>query len=290
MVSLMKPTWLDSREYPFQQHYIRVPAGKMHYVDEGSGDPVVFVHGNPSWSFEFRHLIRAFAATNRCIAPDHIGFGLSDKPEDWTYLPRDHAMNLGMLLASLDLDRITLVVGDWGGPIGLSYALGHPERIRNIVITNTWLWPVDTDWHFKAFSWFMGGPVGRWLILRRNYFARRVLPSVFGNRLKLTGKIHRHYLMPLSTPGERNGCWIFPREIIGSTAWLRSLWERHSLLAGKNILIAWGMMDHSFRKKEMDRWVAAFPRARLVRFEYTGHFVPEESPEDLIREMRELID
>lgn len=289
MVPRMKPAWLDSREYPFRQNYLDVPAGKMHYVDEGSGDPIVFMHGNPSWSFEFRHLIRAFAPTNRCIAPDLIGFGLSDKPEDWTYLPQDHAKNLARLLAACDVNRITLVVTDWGGPIGLAYALDHPEQIRNIVILNTWFWPVDDDLHFRMFSWFMGGPIGRWLILHRNYFAKRLLPSAFGNRSKLTEKIHRHYLMPFSRPAERKGCWVFPREITGSTAWLRSLWERRDILDEKNILIAWGMMDHSFRKTEMDRWVEAFPRARVVRFEYTGHFVPEESPEDLIREMRTLI-
>jgi len=285
----MIPAWLDTREYPFRQHRFRVPAGTMNYVDEGSGDPIVFVHGNPAWSFEFRHLIRAFAATNRCIAPDHIGFGLSDKPADWTYLPQDHAGNLGLLLASLDLERITLVVGDWGGPIGLSYAIGHPERIRNLVITNSWCWPVDTDWYFRAFSGFMGGPVGRWLIRHRNFFANRILRAMFGDKSRLTTAIHRQYLMPLAVPAERKGCEVFPGAIIGSTAWLRSLWERRGLLADKEILIAWGMRDIGFRAKELDRWIEAFPRARVVRFADTGHFVPEERPGDLIREMQALI-
>ena len=283
------PAWLDTAEYPFRQNYFRVPAGRMQYVDEGSGDPIVFVHGNPAWSFEFRNLIKAFAPSHRCIAPDLIGFGLSDKPYDWSYLPIEHARNLDLLLESLALENITLVVGDWGGPVGLSYALAHTEKIRNIVITNTWLWPVDDDWYYQVFSRFMGGPVGRWLIRHRNFFAKRIVPSAFGDKRKLNEKIHHHYLMPLAVPEERKGCWVFPGEIIGSTDWLRSLWEQHSLLSDKKILIAWGMKDIAFRKKEMDRWAGAYPSARVVRFEQAGHFVPEECPEKLAREMRELM-
>jgi len=283
------PVWLDGSEYPFRQHYFPVPAGRMHYVDEGSGDPIVFVHGNPAWSFGFRHLIKAFSPTHRCIAPDLIGFGLSDKPEDWTYLPADHAGNLGLLLGSLDLDRITLVVEDWGGPIGLSYAIGHPERVRNIVITNTWLWPVDDDWHFQAFSRFMGGTAGRWLIRNRNFLAGTLLRSSFGDKRKLTDAIHRQYLMPFAKPADRKGSWVFPGQILGSTPWLRSLWERCGLLEDKNMLIAWGMKDVAFRQKELDRWTAAFPRARVVRFGDAGHFVAEERPDELIRQMQVLL-
>jgi pimeloyl-ACP methyl ester carboxylesterase len=283
------PEWLDTGEYPFASHVFQTPVGKMHYVDEGAGEPVVFVHGNPAWSFEFRHLIRAFSTTNRCIAPDHIGFGLSDKPGDWSYLPQDHAKNLELFLESLRLNNITLVVGDWGGPIGLSYAINHADRIKNIVITNTWLWSVRSDWYYQAFSRFAGGFIGRWLIYHENFFAGTMVRSLFGDKSRLTEKIHRHYLMPLAVPDERKGCWIFPQEIIGSSAWLQTLWERRNLLKDKNILVAWGMKDIGFRKKELDRWSNAFPRATVVRFEDAGHFVAEEKPEELVREMRDLM-
>jgi len=261
----------------------------MHYVDEGAGDPIVFVHGNPAWSFEFRNLIRAFSGTNRCIAPDLLGFGLSDKPKDWSYLPEDHAKNLELFLEAFPLTNISLVVGDWGGPIGLSYALNHPETIRNIVITNTWLWSVKSDWYYRAFSAFVGGPVGRWLIKDRNFFAATIVPAVFGDKRRLTKEIHAHYLMPLSQPDERKGSWVFPGRIIGSSPWLQSLWERRDLLQDKKILIAWGMKDIAFRKKELDTWVHAFPRARVIRFEDAGHFVPEEKPEELILAIRDLM-
>jgi haloalkane dehalogenase len=112
------PEWLDTAQYPFESKYFRVSAGAMHYVDEGHGDPVVFVHGNPDWSFSYRKQIKALSGSHRCIAVDHIGFGLSDKPEHWSYLPKDHAQNFSEFMESLDLHNVTLVVNDWGGPIG----------------------------------------------------------------------------------------------------------------------------------------------------------------------------
>jgi haloalkane dehalogenase len=258
----------------------------MHYVDEGEGDPVVFIHGNPSWSFEFRGLIKELSKSHRCIAPDHIGFGLSDKPGHFSYLPVDHAANLDAFLESLDLENITLLFGDWGGPIGLSYALSHPEKVKNIVITNTWLWSVRSDWYYQAFSNFVGGPIGRYLIKKHNFFAKNVVRSVFGDKNKLTPNIHKHYLMPLDDPEKRKGSWVFPGQIIGSSDWLQSMWDKRDVLKDKNILIAWGMKDIAFRKKEMDRWAGAFPDAKVIRFPNAGHFISEEEPGELISAIR----
>lgn len=286
---MVTPPWMNTTEYPFGSHWLSVPAGAMHYVDEGSGKPIVFVHGNPSWSFQFRHVIKRLSNTYRCIAPDLIGFGLSEKPESWTYLPSDHADNLERLLESLDLTDVTLVVGDWGGPIRLSYAIKHPEKVTNLVITNTWMWPVNRDLHFILFSAFVGGPIGKWLIQWRNFFARDIVRQAFGDTTKLTEEIHRHYLKPLEKPKERTGTWVFPREIIGSTKWLSSLWDEVDQLKGKNVLIAWGMKDMAFKEPELDRWAQTFPDARIVKYEDAGHFVAEENPDELAREIEELI-
>ena len=261
----------------------------MHYVDEGSGEPIVFVHGNPAWSFEFRNVIKEFSSTNRCIAPDLIGFGLSDKPAGWSYLPKEQAKNLDLFLESLDLNAITLVVGDWGGPIGLSYALSHPEKIKNIVITNTWLWSVRSDWYYQAFSRFVGGPIGRWLIRNHNFFADTLVRVLFADKSRLTPNIHAHYIMPLEKAEERKGSWVFPAEIIGSSDWLQSLWDKREVLQLKKILIAWGMKDIGFREKELTIWMHAFPRAKVVRFEDAGHFVGEEKPGELIAGMKNLM-
>jgi len=278
----MLPDWLDTSVYPFAPKWFHIPAGEMSYVDEGQGDAFVFVHGNPSWSFEHRELIQHFSEQYRCVSADHIGFGLSDKPADWTYLPADHASNLESLLESLDLHNITMIVDDWGGPIGLSYAIRHPERIQNIIITNTWFWSVKHDWYYQLFSKIMGGFIGRFLIKRFNFFVNGVLPMIFADRKRFRRELQRYYQLPLADPGQRKGCYTLPWEIIGSSDWLASLWDRREALQGKVKLIAWGTKDIAFRKKERETFAKAFPDAPVVIFEDAGHFVAEEQPEKLI--------
>lgn len=283
------PPWVDRDAYPFTPRRFAVSAGEMSYVDEGAGDPIVMVHGNPYWSFEYRHVIRAFATTHRCIAPDHLGFGLSDKPRDWSYRPEDHAANLAALLDGLDLRRVTLIVGDWGGPLGLAWAIDNPDRVATIVVHNTWLWPVDDDWYYRAFSGFVGGAIGRRLIRTHNLFATSVVKRAWGDRSTLTPEIRHHIESPLADPAERLGTWVFPGAIIGSTPWLRSLWERREALAGKVKLIAWGMRDIAFREKELNRWRATFPDAHVARYEGVGHFVPDEGAPQLIADVRRVL-
>jgi haloalkane dehalogenase len=250
---------------------------------------VVFVHGNPTWSFQFRNVVKRLGDERRSIAPDHLGFGLSDKPRGYSYLPVDQARNFAAFMDSLDLHDATLVVGDWGGPIGLSWALDHPDRVAALVITNTWLWSVRDDWYYRAFSGFMGGPVGRQLILRRNFFAGTFLPRTYADRSRLTPEIHRQYTEPLAAdPQDRLGSAVFPREIVGSSDWLASLWRRRSALQGADVLLAWGMKDVAFREKELATWQAAFPSARSVRYEDCGHFVAEEKPAELATEILAL--
>lgn len=284
-----KPAWVDRETYPFESRFLELDAGRMHYVDVGSGAPLLMIHGNPTWSFLYRDLIRRMAPFFRCIAPDHIGFGLSEKPTDWTYRPEDHARNLTALIEALDLKDITLVGQDWGGPIGLSYAIDHPEKIARLVIINTWMWPVDDDWYYIAFSRFAGGPIGRFLIRHFNFFARVIMPQAYGDRRRLTRQIHQHYLKALGAPAERKGCWVMPGEIIGATDWLRELWSHRAALQEKPTLIAWGMKDIAFREKELNRWIAAFPEAQVIRLTGVGHYVQEEAPDELGRAMARFL-
>lgn len=273
--------WLDRQEYPFASHYLKVAAGNLHYVDEGRGAPVVMVHGNPTWSYLYRHLVKQLRSEYRCVALDHLGFGLSDKPADWSYLPADHAANLTALIEDLELKDITLVVQDWGGPLGLAYAVAHPENVARLIIMNTWAWPVNRDWYYIAFSGFMGGPIGRLLIRRYNFFAKSVMRQAFGDRQKLTPAAHEQYLRALATPEERKGCYVFPRQIIAATPWLGQLWENMARLNGKPKLIVWGMKDIAFREKELQRWERAFPEVQSIRLRSVGHYVQEEAPDEL---------
>lgn len=231
--------WIDRQEYPFASHYLEVSSGRLHFVDEGSGPAAVMVHGNPTWSYLYRRLIKQLRPEYRCIAMDHIGFGLSDKPREWSYLPSDHAANLTALVDGLGLKDITLVVQDWGGPIG------------------------------------------RLLIRRYNFFARSVMRQAFGDKRKLTRAAHEHYLRALPTAEDRKGCYVFPRQIVKSTPWLDQIWSNIAVLKSKPTLIVWGMKDIAFREKELKRWEATFPKAQSVRLSSVGHFVQEEAPEEL---------
>ncbi len=273
--------WIDRESYPFKSHFLDLQMGKMHYLDEGSGETIVMVHGNPTWSYLYRHLIQQLSPNYRCVAADHIGFGLSDKPTNWDYLPINQAKNLTTLIETLGLKNITLVVQDWGGPIGLSYAIQHPENVKRLVILNTWMWPVDRDWYYIAFSGFTGGPVGRYLIGQHNFFAKSIMAQSYGVKSRLTPAIHQHYLQALATPAERKGCWVFPGQIIGSSAWLAELWAQRKALAGMPKLIAWGMKDIAFRQKELNTWTAAFPDAQVIRLADVGHYVQEEAVSEL---------
>lgn len=280
------PLWLDRAAYPFESRFFAQPEGRMHYVDEGQGPPVVFVHGNPSWSFEYREVLRLLSPQYRCLAPDHLGFGLSDKPPGIDYTPQAHAARLARWLDSLDLQHATLVVGDWGGPIGLSWALDHPDRVDHLVITNTWLWSVASDWYYQAFSGFVGGPLGRGLIRSRNFFADTVVKMCFGDRSKLTPELHAHYLQPLEIPAEREANWTFPGQIIGASSWLEAQWQRRAVWSAKAVSLVWGMKDIAFREKELRRWNEAFPSAKVWRLAGVGHFVAEEAPEELAQAIR----
>lgn len=281
--SLTTAPWINTDLYPYEARAHRVPAGIMRYVDVGQGEPIVMVHGNPTWSFVYRKLINGLRDRFRCIVPDHIGFGQSDKPYEWSYLPQDHAANLTSLLNSLDLSGITLVVQDWGGPIGLSYAVENPERVKRLVILNTWMWSVKSDWYYQGFSGFMGGAVGRWLCRHNNFFVRAVVKAAYGDKTLLTPEIHRHYFDALPTPESRKGTWVFPKQIIASSAWLDSLWQQRANIADKPTMFAWGMKDIAFRSSELRRWQALFPNAQVTRFATAGHYVQDEQGEALAK-------
>lgn len=279
------PDWLDRAEYPFKSHFFNTTAGRMHYVDEGNGDPVVMVHGNPGWSFEFRHIISSISDQYRCIAVDHIGFGLSDKPADWNYLPKNHARNFEELIDYLGLKNITLIVSDWGGPIALSYAIKHPEKIKKLIILNTWMWSVRDDPYYQKFSNMMGGSFGKFMISNFNIFAKVVVRQVFGDKSKLTKRIQEHYYKHLSTPSERKGSYVFPRQIIESSAWLDELWYKKQDISNLPTVFIWGMKDIAFREKELSKWLSNWHSARVFKLTDVGHYPQEEAPEYIINEL-----
>jgi pimeloyl-ACP methyl ester carboxylesterase len=279
---------VDRTMYPFRPHHLEVEGGRLHYVDEGEGPPVVLVHGTPVWSFVYRHLIADLSRTHRVVAPDHLGFGLSDKPAEADYRPAAHARNLERLIEALGLRDVVLVVHDFGGPIGLSYAVEHPENVRALVLLNTWMWSLAGTPAERA-SRMLSGAVGRFLYRRLNLSPRVLLPTLFADRSRLTPEIHRHYVDAFPSPAERQAPWVFARELMGSSGWYEGLWRRRDRLAGLPALVLWGMKDSAFRPDALARWREALPGARVVELPDAGHFVQEEAPEEVAREIRRLL-
>ncbi len=282
------PKWLDTVEYPFKSNYFELPVGKMHYVDQGKGEPIVFMHGNPGWSFEYRETIKELSKTNRCIAADYIGFGLSDKPFDWNYLPENYAKDFETFINSLNLKNITFVMNDWGGPLAMNYALKYPEKIKHLFVCNTWFWSVKGIKNFENFSGMVGGKIGKFLTLKFNFIGKMLTKKAHGKHRKLTKHIHKHYYMPHSKPEHRKGTWVFPKEIIGSSDWLNSLWEQRNKIKHIPTTIIWGDMDIAFKEEELEVWTNLMLNHTQIRLKKVGHFPPEEAPEILIKELKKI--
>lgn len=267
--------WLDSAAYPFKARYLDLAMGRMHYVDEGQGEPIVFVHGTPTWSFLYRDLIKRLSTRYRCIAPDQIGFGLSDKPASWTYLPADHSRNLTALIEHLNLREITLVVHDFGGPIGLGYAVEHPENVARLVVFNTWMWSLADDLQARRVDRFVRGALGKLLYTRLNASPRFLLPALWANKATLTPEVRKAYTGVHAHAQDRMGMYQLARELLGSSDWYDGLWERRARLANIPALLLWGLKDATFGPA-LARWREAFPCAQVLTFPHAGHFVIEE--------------
>jgi haloalkane dehalogenase len=281
------PDWLDTAAYPFRLHHFDTGEGRLSYVDEGVGPPVVLVHGTPTWSFLYRHLIPPLvAAGHRVVAADQLGFGLSDRPAGGAYRPEDHARRLAALLDALAAGDpafrdLTLVVHDFGGPIGLAYAIERPERVARLVVLNSWLWPLDGDRRIARGSRVAAGPLGRLLYTRLNASPRWLIPAGFAERARLSPAAHRQYLAPFPDPASRVPLWELARALLGASAWYDGLWQRRARLEGKPTLLLWGAKDAAFGPSYLARWREALPGASVAELPAVGHFLPEEAAADV---------
>ncbi|MFB6344234.1 MAG: alpha/beta fold hydrolase [bacterium] len=269
--------WIDPSRFPFESNRLAVSGGQMHYVDQGSGTPVLFLHGNPTWSFMYRDAITELMGRHRCIAPDHLGFGLSDKPQNWGYRPWQHATNIARLIQNLGLERFHLVVHDWGGPIGISVAQDFHDQVDSITVLNSWMWPLDSSWKAQFFSRFLGSFAGRYLIRHWGLFEKWMMPQGVSNRSRFDGDIHRHYLKPFEGPSDRNGIWRFPTDILQAGKWLENLWKNRRVLEDIPALFLWGLEDPAFTREDLERWRGLFNRQSVRTFEKASHYVMEDA-------------
>jgi haloalkane dehalogenase len=271
--------------YPFESHYADVAGARVHYVDEGSGPPLLLLHGNPTWSFLYREIVAGLRDRHRCIAVDHPGFGLSSPAPGYRYTPAEHAHVLEGLVLRLDLAGVTMMVQDWGGPIGFAVATRHPERFAAFVIANTWAWP-KADPGTQLFSRLLGGPVGRRLILNRNLFVERLLPAGVRRRT-LPEAVMDAYRGPFPTPASRRPTAVFPREILASRPFLADIERRLPRVSDRPALIVWPTKDVAFGARERRRWEELFPDHRTVLLEGAGHYMQEDAPEEIVSAIRD---
>ncbi|MEO7966231.1 MAG: alpha/beta fold hydrolase [Gemmatimonadaceae bacterium] len=285
------PAWIDSERWPFRPRYAHTRDGKLHYVDEGSGPPIVLVHGTPTWSFEWRHVIAALRGSNRVIALDHLGFGLSERPANAGYSPEAHARRFAEFIDRLKIDEpITLVVHDFGGPIALDWAVTNPERIRRLVVVNSWMWSFAGDRRMTLRAQLLHGAFGRWIYRRLNASLRLLMPKVFANRRALTPAIHAQYLAPFDDEDARERVlWALARSLLDSAAFFDSLWKRRARIADVPLSLFWGMKDTAFGPDILARWAHAFPSAQVTRFSVAGHWPHEEKASDFVAALRKVV-
>jgi pimeloyl-ACP methyl ester carboxylesterase len=286
---MTSPAWLDRAEYPFVSRWLDLPAGRMHYVDEGQGPPVVFVHGTPDWSFAWRHLIKALSPGYRCIAPDNLGFGLSDKPQGYSYAPAEQAANLRRLIEHLGLRDITLVLHDFGGPFGLAYAIEKPANVKRLVLMNTWMWSLGGDRHHDRFGRLFGGALGRFLYLRLNFPVRVMMKQAILDQSRFPRRIQEQYARPLGSAAERVATHAYARALLGAGEWYDALWRRREKIRDIPAMIVWGMSDLAFRQEELDRLQTVFSRKRTACFHDAGHFPHEERSERVVSLVEEFL-
>lgn len=277
------PNWLDTALFPFQNHYLDVDGNTVHYVDEGHGPVLLLLHGNPTWSFLYRHMIPELSNHFRCIALDYPGFGLSVARNGYSFRPGEHSAVVEKFVNALGLRDIRMMVQDWGGPIGLGFAGRRPDLIHSLIIGNTWAWPAQNIPHIATFSRIAGNPLSRLLIKRFNAFVVWLMPS--GVNRKLTTAEKAAYRGPFPTAKSRAPTAIFPHEILASRDFLTEVEDRLTALADKPALILWGDADNAFKTGERQRFEAAFANHRTIILHGAKHFIQENSPKQICTEI-----
>jgi len=284
----MRIEWIDKVEYPFRSKFMEVGGHKIHYVDEGTGTPILMVHGTPEWSFGYRYVIKGMKENFRCIAPDLLGMGLSDKPENADYSCKAHAARLEEFIRKLGIKNFNIIANDFGGSIAMSYALKYPDEVSHICLFNTWMWSVSNDKHYASPAKMMRTFLGKMLYKKFNFPVNVIMPQAFADRSKLNGNIHKHYKLALPTSKERNATYAFALELLDAGEWWNSLWMQISKVRTKPFLFFWGTKDKFIPLYELAKWQNELPSARVVKFDDAGHFVQEEEPEKMVMELKKF--
>ena len=278
--------------YPFRSQSLQLDGARYNYVDEGAGEVLLLVHGNPTWSFYWRNIITALSDRYRLVAVDHIGCGLSDKPQDYPYTLAQHTENLGQLVEQLDLKEITLLAHDWGGAIGLGTAAAMPERFARQVLFNTAAFPST---HFPLRIRVCRGPLlGRIAVQGLNLFARAALTMAVENHERMTPAVRAGLIAPYDSWQHRLAIYRFVKDVPGNSrhptyAVVEELERSLARLADKPTLLIWGMRDWCFTPAFLERFLTYFPAAEVLRLDEAGHYVVEDAPEEIITRLQQFL-
>lgn len=290
----MSPPWLDRSAWPFAPQRHHTPDGDVHFVDEGTGPPVVLVHGTPTWSFEWRHVIADLVPRHRVVAVDHLGFGLSERPTQAAYTPEAHAARFAHFIEARRANglhgAITLVVHDFGGPIALDWALDHLAVVDRIIVVNSWMWSFTDDPLMSKRAAMIDNALGRLLYRYANVSLRAIMPSAYADRRRLTRAAHRHYLAPFADADSRERVlFALARALRGSAQFFDALYARRDRLARVPVHIIWGLRDAAFPPATLARWQAMCPHAVVHAMAESGHWPHEEQPERFLRVLRTIL-
>jgi haloalkane dehalogenase len=276
----------DRNLFPFTSKWFQTSVGQMHYIDEGSGEPILFLHGNPTWSFLYRGIVIRLRKNYRCIAVDYPGFGLSPHPSGYGYTAAEHADAVLELVKGLGLTNLTLMGQDWGGPIAMKVALDDPSRIRALVMGNTWYWRLDGLTQI-AFSKALSSGFMQGQIFKKNLFVERIMK--LGVKLPMSEEVHDHYRGPFRTLDSRAGTAEFPKELTAASRWLtRIAAEVPHVLGDKPLLLTWGMHDWAFPPSMMDRFRADFSDVRVNRLD-AKHYIQEDAPAEIAQAIESFL-
>ncbi len=280
-------------EYPFEPHWFEIPGARMHYVDEGHGPVVLFVHGNPTWSFAWRRLIQALAPEYRCLAIDHVGCGRSEKPQDYPYTLDQHVANLVHLIDVLDLREITLVGHDWGGCIGMGAAVERPERFSRFVLMNTAAFRSEKIPFRIAvcrIPW-----LGAWGVRGLNLFSRAALSMAVSHRHNLTPAARAGYLAPYDSWANRIAVHRFVQDIpLRSSApsydRLVRIEQGLQQFQDRPMKLIWGEKDWCFTPEFRREFEQRFPKAESVVLSDAGHYLFEDAPAEVLAALQSFLE
>lgn len=280
--------------FPWKSRRHTLPDGvEMAYLDEGPRDsrPVlVLLHGNPTWGLLYRRFVEPLSREFRVLVPDHVGFGRSDKPQDPAYYSLErHVDNLSSLLAGLKVRRAVLVLHDWGGPIGLGWAVQNPDAIAGLVILNTWAFVKQPEIRLPWLYRFLFLGKGGWRrVVEKNLFIEKIL-SKRGTVKPLPAAALSGYRAPFLRKESRVGMGRFPQLVPQthrpeheSWAAMARIEDALPALGGKRALIVWALKDVAFRKPTLERWKSLFRDHELHLLPEAAHYLQEDAPDEIV--------